>query len=145
MRIRIVAAAIVGLAAGGAFRAPLLGQESAKTVWDGVFTDDQAKRGEGLFTQNCASCHGAQLTGMDEAPTLSGGTFTSNWDDLSVGDLFQRIKLTMPGDDPGRLSSQETADVLAYLLSFNKFPSGQTELPNQPDILKGIKIKANKP
>ena len=85
-------------------------QESA-SVWDGVFTDEQAKRGEVAYRQECSNCHGPELEGADMTPPLIGGGFTANWNDLSVGDLYERIRTTMPLDKPGTLSRQQNADV----------------------------------
>jgi S-disulfanyl-L-cysteine oxidoreductase SoxD len=132
----------------GAWAAASGSQETApgiaKSVLDGAYTEEQAKRGQEVFTQSCASCHGQSLEGMDMAPGLNGGAFLSNWNGLTVGDLFERVRLTMPQDDPGRLSRQQDADVVAYVLQVNKFPAGKTELPTQTEILKQIKFEAPK-
>jgi hypothetical protein len=79
------------------------------------------------------------------AAALTGGTFLSNWNGLTVGDLYERIRKTMPQGALGKLSKQEDADVLAYLLSFNKFPAGKTELQKQVEFLKEIRFEATKP
>ena len=78
-------------------------------------------------------------------PALTGLTFTANWDGLTLGDLFERIRITMPANNPGSLARQQIADTLAYLLSFNKFPAGETELPREVQALKQILFKADKP
>jgi mono/diheme cytochrome c family protein len=114
-------------------------------VWDGVYTEEQAKRGEEMYRKECASCHGDTLVGGGGAAPLTGGAFLSNWNGLTVGDLFERIRKTMPQGSLGKLSKQQDADVLAYLLSFNKFPSGKTELQKQVEFLKEIRFEANKP
>jgi mono/diheme cytochrome c family protein len=123
-------------------------QENAsrsRSVWDGVYTDEQAKRGEDFYRKECASCHGDTLVGGGGAAPLTGGAFLSNWNGLTVGDLFDRIRKTMPQGAPGKLTKQQDADVLAYLLSFNKFPSGKTELQKQVEFLKEIRLEATKP
>jgi len=51
----------------------------------------------------------------------------------------------MPQGTPGKLSKQQDADVLAYLLSFNKFPAGKTELSRQTEFLKEIRFEATNP
>jgi hypothetical protein len=79
------------------------------------------------------------------APPLSGGIFLSNWSGQAVGDLFMRIHTTMPANDPGSLSNAETASILAYILSFNKFPAGTTPLPNDDAGLGAIALTAEKP
>jgi S-disulfanyl-L-cysteine oxidoreductase SoxD len=120
-------------------------QDTTKSVWDGVYTDGQAKRGQGAYNGNCASCHGDQLTGREMAPPLAGGEFVSNWAGLTIGDLYDRVRTTMPATRPGKLSSEENADIIAYILAFNKFPSGSTELPHQSEVLKQIRLDAEKP
>lgn len=116
-----------------------------RSVWDGVYTEEQAKRGEELYRKECASCHGDSLVGGGGAAPLTGGTFLSNWNGLTVGDLFDRIRKTMPQGAVGKLTKQQDADVLAFLLSFNKFPSGKTELQRQVEFLKEIRFEATKP
>src|SRR6266699_6232911 len=79
----------------------------SRSVWDGVYTEEQAKRGEPIYRKECASCHGEMLTGGESAPPLTGGAFLANWNGLTVGDLFDRIRKTMPQSAPGRLTSQQ--------------------------------------
>ena len=116
-----------------------------RSVWDGVYTEEQAKRGEPIYQKECAACHGDQLSGGESAPPLTGGAFLANWNGLSVGDLFDRIRKTMPQSNPGRLSRQQDADVLAFIFSRNKFPAGKTELYKQSEMLKEIRFEAEKP
>ena len=79
------------------------------------------------------------------APGLVGGEFTANWNDLSVGDLFERMRISMPQNNPGSLSRQQNADILAFILSKANYPAGKTELPTQTEVLNGIKFAAMKP
>ena len=116
-----------------------------RSVWDGVYTADQAKRGEASYKTGCSSCHGETLKGAGESPALAGMAFMSNWSGLPLGDLYERIRRTMPQDNPARITRQQKIEILAYLLSMNKFPSGNTDLPRQPELLKLIRIEANKP
>lgn len=118
--------------------------QSARTTWDGVYTEAQAARGAALYAQNCAMCHGPSLGGA-EGPPLSGVEFGGNWNGLALSDLFDRVRTSMPPDDPGRLSAQEKADVLAHVLSVNKFPAGTTELPRDAQLLGQIKFLATHP
>lgn len=117
----------------------------AKSVWDGVYTEAQAQRGGPLYSQYCASCHGPELMGGEMAPPLASGDFLSGWDGLTVGDLFERIRISMPQNAPGSLSGQQNADIMAFMFSANKFPAGETELSNQAMMLKAIKFVAKKP
>jgi mono/diheme cytochrome c family protein len=147
MKIRIAVVAFIGLAAVGAFRASLRAQQTAPagSVWNGIYTEEQAKRGDPLYSQKCASCHGQDLTGGELAPALTGAEFASNWSGLSVGDLFERIRISMPQDNPGTLSRQQIADILAFVLSKGGFPAGTTELPREGEVLKQIRFEATKP
>ena len=122
-----------------------IAQDKPKTTWDGVFTDAQAKRGEAQYSQSCSSCHSPDLTGGDSAPSLTGPDFNASWNDLSVGDLAERIRTTMPADGPGSLSRQQYVDILTFLLAKDGFPAGQTELPTTDEDLKQLKIVAQKP
>jgi len=109
-----------------------------RSVWDGVYTEEQAKRGEPLYRQKCASCHGDKLTGGESAPPLAGGQFLSNWNGLTLDVLFERIRLTMPSDDPAKVGRLPKTDILAYMLSMNRFPPGKTELQHKTELLKQI-------
>src|SRR6266550_2477142 len=113
----------------------VLGAAQSQSIWDGIYTEEQAKRGEAIYSASCASCHGPDLSGGEMAPGLVGGQFGSNWDGLSVGDLYERIRVSMPQDNPGSLSRQENADVLAYLFSKGSFPPGKSELSIKNEIL----------
>src|SRR5690242_1305118 len=101
---------------------PLSNAQESRTTWDGVYNDTQAKRGEAIFVDACSNCHGRTLEGADMTPPLTGGAFMANWDGLSVGDLTDRIRTSMPLDRPGSLSRQDNVDVVAYILRFNQFP-----------------------
>jgi len=85
------------------------------------------------------------LTGGEAAPPLTGGEFLANWNGLTVRDLFERIRISMPADRPGALSGAQTADILAHMLHVNQFPAGKTELERQTEILKQIRFEAMKP
>ena len=141
MKKLMIAAVSLGLAAGGA----ALAQAPARTVWDGVFTADQAAQGKALFNNKCAICHGAEMNGAEMAPPLAGGAFLANWSNVPVAEFFTRIHSTMPANDPGSLSNAETATILAYILSFNKFPAGATPLPSDDAGLGAIALTAEKP
>lgn len=141
-RSTVVAAGLAWLAAVAT--APgAVAQE--KTVWDGVYTEEQAKRGEEAYTQECASCHQTDLAGDGFAPALSGPEFASAWNDLSVGDLLERIRQSMPPSNPSAVTLAAKIDIIAFVLKANKFPAGTAELPQEAEGLKQIKYLANKP
>ena len=126
-------------------QSPQPAEGSASSVWRGVFTEEQATRGEAVYRESCANCHGPELEGADMTPPLTGGSFTSNWNQLTVGDLFERIRTTMPMDRPGKLSRQQNSDVIAFTLKVNGWPAGALELSRDLAALKQIKIEATKP
>jgi len=118
---------------------------AGRSVWDSVYTLDQATRGETAYLKTCAKCHQASLAGADESPPLTGGAFLGNWNGQSIGALHDRIRTSMPTDDPGTYDRQLITDVLAYILKVNRFPAGAAELSNMLDSLKEIRIEATKP
>jgi mono/diheme cytochrome c family protein len=124
---------------GGAIRSARAA-DAQKTTMDGVYTNDQATRGKAQYSQACANCHMDDLSGSGQALPLAGDAFTETWEGQSVVDLFDLIHNTMPQDKPGTLSPDATVDVIAYLLQYNKFPSGSDELKNDPAALKSILI-----
>lgn len=124
--------------------ASLSAQDATRSVWDGVYTEDQAGRGRPLYNQHCASCHADTLTGGEMSPPLAGGDFLSNWNGLTLGDLFERIRTTMPQNKAGKLTREVNADITAYILSVNKFPAGQAELPHSTEFLKEIRIESER-
>ena len=119
-------------------------QETTSSVWDGVFTEAQAGRGAALYVEHCAVCHGASLGGVGEAPALTGVRFVSDFNGLSVGELFERIRTTMPLNNAGALSRAEYADILAFVLKSNGFPPGQTELYRRREFLDTIAFEAQR-
>ena len=88
--------------------------------------------GATLYANECASCHGSALSGGESAPPLTGGEFFSNWNGLTVGDLFDRIRVSMPADRSGKLTREQDADILAFMLSVNQFPAGKPNWSTGP-------------
>lgn len=139
--ILIVVCAVVFAASG--LHVTLRAQ--AKSVADGVYTAAQAKRGATLYADQCASCHGEDLSGVaDLFPALAGEAFVKTWQGKSVGELFDKIHMTMPALDPGSLKPEQVADVLAHMLSTAKYPAGTTDLAASVEPLNHIKIDAPK-
>lgn len=145
MKFNVAILALAGTMAFGALGARGTVAAQGKSQWDGVYTEAQAKRGEPLYSQYCASCHGADLAGGEMAPGLTGGEFTANWNDLSVGDLYERIRISMPQNAPGSLTRQQNSDILSFILHKMNAPVGQAELSTNTDELKAIKFLAQKP
>ena len=116
----------------------------AKSIWDGVFTAEQADRGAAAYKTACSECHGGDLMGDGFAPSLSGADFQGNWNDLSVGDLFERIRISMPPSGPSSVTPAQKADILAHIFNQNKYPAGKAEIEPKADVLKQIKIELKK-
>jgi mono/diheme cytochrome c family protein len=111
------------------------------SVLAGVYTEGQAKRGEKVYADSCTVCHGPKLTG-DLGPPIAGKDFVAGWKDMTVGELLDKIAMSMPSNAPGSLTPQQNADVLAYVLSVNKYPAGQAELGTDVAPLKAVKMAA---
>lgn len=141
---RWTSAGLVVIWAAGVFSAAL-GAQPPRTVWDGVYTDEQARRGAVLFDERCAECHGPSGAGGGMAGALAGAAFSANYDGQTVGDLFDRNRTTMPPGREGQLLGPDNAAIIAFILQFNDFPAGPTELPSQSMALKAIKYVAQKP
>jgi hypothetical protein len=140
--LKIVVVVIVGLSAMSA-------QEPSprRSVWDRVFTDAQASRGETLYGRHCEQCHGAGLDGdaATEVPALVGDTFLQRWSGRTVDDLFVRMARSMPQLTPGSLSRAEYADLTAFLLRANSFPAGFEALGTDSERLKAVAIERRAP
>ena len=145
MKLKFAAVALLPLAAVLTLNSRVQAQPPTKSIWEGIYSEEQATRGQGLYAQECASCHGGELTGGEMAPPLAGGEFLAGWDGLTVGDLFERIRISMPQNAPGSLSGQQNADILAFMFKVSKFPAGTAELPKEAGILKQIKFEVKKP
>lgn len=141
-RFVTVSALCWSVAAAALVIIPLAAQE--KTTWDSVYTSAQAQRGEANYNEKCAKCHGRGAGGGD-APSLSDSGFAGNWDGLTVQQLFDRTRVSMPQDAPGSMTRPEAADMIAYLLQQNRFPAGSAELKEDANSLGMIKYVATKP
>jgi mono/diheme cytochrome c family protein len=145
LTLAILAVATIG--ASAALRPQTAESAAVRSVWAGVYSDPQAKRGDAIYARECSTCHGERLKGGEGAPALAGPEFISTWNGQTVGDLFDRITQTMPAppEQPGKLTPQQTADVVGHILSVNGFPAGATELGVDLQALKRIRIEASKP
>jgi len=122
------------------------GQAAPRSVKDGVYTTAQAGQGKTLYEEKCASCHGSMTSATpDMAPLLNDHVFRTMWNDRSLDQLFDRIRDTMPQNEPGTLSAQQTVDLIAYILSANNLPAGQAALGEDVETLKQIMLDAGQP
>ena len=107
----------------------------SRTTQTGVYSAEQAARGENVYAGMCKSCHAAA--------THTGVAFQKSWDGRSLSELFGYISTKMPKNEPGSLAPEEYADLLAYLLKLNQMPVGKTELPSDTTVLGRIRIETH--
>jgi mono/diheme cytochrome c family protein len=119
--------------------------QTPRTVWDGAYSAEQAKRGAAQVAAKCAACHGGELKGGPGAPGVAGPEFLFSWNNKSAGELFDYIKANMPPGEPGSMSDQRYADIVAAVFQANGFPPGGAELSPDAKIMAGIKIVREKP
>jgi quinoprotein glucose dehydrogenase len=136
-RILITATGVFAVAASWALAA-------TGTIWDGVYTKEQAAKGQSTYGDECARCHAENLSGGEGNPELVGDSFLQRWDGKTVGDLFGIVQ-TMPLDAPGSLTRQQYANLVAFILSFNNVPAGNSELKPDASALKQVRIVAKRP
>jgi mono/diheme cytochrome c family protein len=103
--------------------------QGPRTVEEGVYSDAQATRGQTLYSQRCAGCHGPELQGA-QAPPLSGDAFVRKFRTEPLSALFIKIRYTMPPNAAAaaQLTPEQAADLVAHVLKTNRFPAGRTDL-----------------
>lgn len=120
----------------------LLGQVTPPntSLRNGAYTLEQARQGKAIYQNRCGMCHGNSLEGQGLNSPLKGSAFLNSWTGQTVADLFSKTIVMMPATNPGTLTPKQTAEVIAYILSVNKFPPGKTELASDPLSLEMIHI-----
>jgi S-disulfanyl-L-cysteine oxidoreductase SoxD len=98
-----------------------------RSITEGAYSVGQAARGQQLYKDQCAGCHGSAMEGTS-GPPLVGDTFLSNWSAQPLAKLIDKIQKTMPFNLPGSLSKSQSTDLAAYVLQAGKFPVAQSEL-----------------
>ena len=114
--------------------------EAAATVWDAVYTAEQARRGAAAYREACATCHGDDLGGGSNSPSLIGVSFQFLWGDKTLHELFEAIRTTMPTDQPESLPRQTYLDIVTYIMQMNEFPAGKVALEADPAALGNVLI-----
>lgn len=130
MRVLSLAAVLATMISASA-----MAQERASTS-DGVYNREQAIRGEDAYLGYCRSCHTPESHNSE--------TFASTWNGKPLAELFDYIMERMPKNEPGTLSRQEVADIVAYFLRLNRMPQGTDELPADSVTLKKIRFDVQK-
>lgn len=129
--MRFLPAAIAMVLYAGTLPAQTNGDGGPSTE-DGVYTREQALRGADVYAGNCKSCHTPE--------SHTGAMFTSKWNGKPLLELYRYVRTAMPKNDPGTLSAEEYADVVAYMLRMNRLPVGDADLQADTTALKGIRI-----
>ena len=143
---RVQATLYFAVMASAAAVAAALAAAQPRTVWDGVYSSSQAERGAKTYKSQCEMCHGAEMKGGPDVPSLVGVEFKFNWNGKPAGELFDYIKTMMPPGQAGTLSDQECADLLATIFKSNGFPSADgVELPTTRDALQTTTIVGDRP
>src|SRR5687768_17399391 len=90
---------------------------SGPSIWSGVFTAAQAKRGDDAYQASCSGCHGSNLRATDaEAVDLTGPAFRAKWNGKTLGEHFETIRDTMPVGNANSLGDKTYMDILAFIL-----------------------------
>jgi mono/diheme cytochrome c family protein len=116
---------------------PVVQAQQARTVSEGVFSDEQAGRGQALYKERCAGCHGASLEG-GAGPALTGADFLRVWSAQPLFEFVSKIQNTMPANDPGKLTRLQATALAAHVLRTARFPAGRSELSAEDAALKQI-------
>ena len=106
-------------------------QEKATSVQSGVYSKEQAGRGEQLFGEACLVCH--------QPEEFAAGGYMDGWSGMSANDFVEFTRSTMPEDNPGRLKRKEYIDIIAFLFQQNGLPTGESEMARSG--LKDIQIE----
>ncbi|HXP84309.1 MAG TPA: cytochrome c [Bryobacteraceae bacterium] len=120
MSLKLASAAMAALAC-------VASAQSTRSVWDGVFSNAQAQRGEAMYPSTCAGCHGANLEGKPD-PSLIGPAFIDRWREDNLSTLYNHISTRMPARAPGSLTERAYLDLLAFILRSNDMPVGAEDL-----------------
>jgi mono/diheme cytochrome c family protein len=130
--------AIAAITAGAFAVAPAAAQKSdpppaTTSILTGVFTDAQATRGQAVYRETCGNCHSTS--------EFTGAPFQRKWAGQPILTFFDHVRMSMPLDNPGGLSREQYAAVLAYILKLNNYPTGSAELPTSEDGLRRIRFE----
>lgn len=113
-----------------AARRPSQTPTATSTIWNGVYSEPQAKRGLLEYVRSCEQCHGPNLTGnpTNEVPSLVADAFMFHWSGRTVQEFYTRLSKAMPANAPGSLDAGAYLNLVAYLLEANGFPPGSQDL-----------------
>ena len=123
------------------------GAKTKISIWSGVYTAAQNKRGEELYSGACAQCHGLKLNGAGQpdqppSPAIAREGFLRKWAGKTVAELFVYVHTKMPPDNPGSLTEQQSIDAIAHMFAVSNMPPGDKELSSESNALTGLVIEA---
>jgi S-disulfanyl-L-cysteine oxidoreductase SoxD len=150
MQLAATALLLVAIGVGATAAAQSASGPSA-TIWDGVYTAEQARRGEAAYTGPCDRCHGYKLDGAPEdpvmlpSPPVAGAKFLRKWRGQSLAVLFEYTRATMPSNNPGYLNDSDVADIVAYMLAASGAPAGSQVLQPSSVALARVMIVPRQP
>lgn len=124
--------------------APPQPSATAAPSTSGLYANAQAQRGEALYKENCAFCHGSELTGTISGPPINGPVLLAKWSGRPVSELFTFVQVFMPWNSPNGLSRQQNADVLAFMFKRADLPAGTTEFPPDAEAQNRLSTLAGK-
>lgn len=116
-----------------------------RSVRQGIYSNEQADRGQVLYHAVCESCHAPDLAGGKVVPEIVGPTFIARWTGRTVGQFFERVAVSMPEEDPSSVTWQDKVDIVAFVLRTNGFPPGDLALTDRLDNLDRIRFEIAEP
>lgn len=131
--VLMLGALLAGIAASSSAPAAAQVNTATTSARQGVYSPEQAERGQKIYAEKCAGCHPTEF--------FTDEVFLAAWKGQTAHALFTVIRTTMPQENPGGLRRQDYADLVAYLLHLNKLPAGSTELAATDDALKKVVIE----
>jgi hypothetical protein len=135
MKHALIGIMLVSLGVGAHTSAMAQQAASHRSTLAGVYSAEQATRGQDVYAGMCKSCH--------TAASHTGVAFQKSWEGHSLSELFGYISTKMPKNEPGSLAPEEYVDVLAYLLKLNEMPAGTVELMPDTTLLGTIRIETH--
>jgi cytochrome c-type protein NapC len=106
-------------------------QPSSKV--NGWYSLEQAAAGEKLFADSCSGCHGAKLQG-GAGPALSGVTWKQKFGGAKLLTVWGQIKGPMAEYAGKTFTTQQSLDILAYLLQQNGLAAGTRPLADTREL-----------
>ena len=98
------------------------------------YTEQQATAGQAAYVRSCGGCHGSTLSGAGEAPPLAGSAFMASWGSRTTGELFTRMRASMPPENANGLPVDTYASIVAFLLKANGAQAGSSAFTPETNI-----------